>query len=70
MLIKYQNITSATIDVFEKEPKDAVEHIKDYTKRHKSFLYLGGEPSNPNEITEQQLIEASSVVLHHNILGG
>lgn len=70
MKVKYQNITSVTIEDHENEPAEAIQHIRDLVKRHHAFLYLGGEPSNPEDLTEQKLVEASSVVLHHNILGG
>ena len=68
--VHYQNITSVGIDVYDKEPKEAIAHINDQVKRHKSFLYLSGTPTNPLELTEEMLVGASSIVLHHNILGG
>jgi len=71
MNITYQNITSTSIDRFEKPPVEALAHIREIIKKHKSWLFLGGEHfANPDELSEAHLENASSVVLQHTLLGG
>jgi hypothetical protein len=69
-MIKYQIITSTGLDVREKNSAEAMLDIRDYSKRHHPWLYLDGQPTNPDTLTEEQLQSAQMVVLTHTILGG
>ena len=68
--IKFNVVDSKSHRIFEKTPAEALEYIRNYSGNEGGWIYLNGNKTNLEAVTEDSLKSASTVTVGNIILGG
>lgn len=69
-LVKFNVISTSGDDEFTLAPREALDKIRSLQKSKGKWLYLDGEYTNADQITEAELVTAETVTMTNALAGG